>query len=146
MTCLLITGIALGRGMMCAATGVIGDPTTVLLPDDTAVVEQGPDLYASHCAAFHGSALEGKPDWRSCNADGRMRAPPQDASGHTWHHDGATLFQLTKVSVAEIVDDPGYQSDMPAFADILTDAEIVTVLSYIKSTWPLKLRESHDRL
>ena len=42
--------------------------------------------------------------------------------------------------------DPGYQSDMPAFADILTDAEIVTVLSYIKSTWPLKLRESHDRL
>jgi mono/diheme cytochrome c family protein len=75
-----------------------------------------------------------------------MRAPPQDASGHTWHHDGATLFQLTKVSVAEIVDDPGYQSDMPAFADILTDAEIVTVLSYIKSTWPLKLRVSHDRL
>ncbi len=59
MTCLLITGIALGVGMMCAATGVIGDPTTVLLPDDTAVVEQGPDLYGSPCAAFHGSALEG---------------------------------------------------------------------------------------
>ena len=50
------------------------------------------------------------------------------------------------MSVAEIMGDPGYQSDMPAFADILTDAEIVTVLSYIKSTWPLKLRESHDRL
>ena len=31
---------------------------------------------------------------------------------------------------------PGYKSDMPAFKDILTDAEIWAVLAYIKSTWP----------
>jgi mono/diheme cytochrome c family protein len=31
---------------------------------------------------------------------------------------------------------PGYESDMPAFGTVLTDAEIPAVLEYIKSTWP----------
>jgi len=30
----------------------------------------------------------------------------------------------------------GYESDMPAFEDILTDEEIWAVLAFIKSTWP----------
>lgn len=30
----------------------------------------------------------------------------------------------------------GYESDMPGFADVLSDAEIRAVLAYIKSTWP----------
>lgn len=31
---------------------------------------------------------------------------------------------------------PGYQTDMPGFAGVLSDAEIIAVLDYIKSTWP----------
>jgi mono/diheme cytochrome c family protein len=40
----------------------------------------------------------------------------------------------------------GYRSNMQGFGDILTDAEIVAVLSFIKSTWPPRIIERHDRL
>ncbi len=36
---------------------------------------------------------------------------------------------------------PGYESDMPAFDQILTDSQIWAVLAFIKSTWPEDIRE-----
>ena len=41
----------------------------------------GAALYAQHCAACHGTELEGQPDWRSPGPDGILPAPPHDASG-----------------------------------------------------------------
>ena len=41
---------------------------------------------------------------------------------------------------------PDYRSEMPAFDGILSDAEIVAVLSFIKSTWPPEIRRRHDDL
>lgn len=120
--------------------------TIRLRPDSPEIVAQGAEIYATACAGCHGASLEGQPDWRSRNADGRLPAPPHDASGHTWHHDATALFQLTKLGIAAMIGDPDYQSDMPAFAGTLTDAEIVAVLSFIKSTWPADLREHHDGL
>jgi mono/diheme cytochrome c family protein len=35
---------------------------------------------------------------------------------------------------------------MPAFEDVLDDADIVAVLSFIKSTWPEEIRKRHDRM
>ena len=35
---------------------------------------------------------------------------------------------------------------MPAYEGILSDAEIVAVLSYIKSTWPDEVRAGHDEM
>jgi len=35
---------------------------------------------------------------------------------------------------------------MPAYADVLSDEEIVAVLSYIKSRWPKQIRKRHDRM
>jgi mono/diheme cytochrome c family protein len=35
----------------------------------------------------------------------------------------------------------GYESDMPAFAGVLSDEEIWAVLAYIKSAWPERIRE-----
>ena len=67
-----------------------------------------------------------------------MPAPPHDANGHTWHHADRQLFTITKHGVGAVV--PGYESDMPAFADTLIDAEIVAILAYIKSTWPERER------
>ena len=67
-------------------------------------------------------------------ADGKLPAPPHDATGHTWHHSDRQLFQIVKDGLASIV--PGYETDMPAFADTLTDDEIRAALDYIKSTWP----------
>ena len=120
--------------------------TIRLRPDSPDVVAQGAEFYAAACASCHGADLEGQPNWRSRNPDGRLPAPPHDERGHTWHHDATALFQLTKVGVAEMIGDPDYASDMPAFVDTLTDAEIIAVLSYIKSTWPADIRERHDGL
>ena len=100
----------------------------------TAEIAAGRQLYLEHCASCHGADLEGQPDWRTALPSGRMPAPPHDATGHTWHHADADLFTVVKQGLSAIV--PGYESDMPAFAGVLTDDEIRAVIDYIKSTWP----------
>ena len=40
----------------------------------------------------------------------------------------------------------GYESDMPGFADLLSDAEIRAVLAYIKSTWPERERTYQENV
>ena len=35
---------------------------------------------------------------------------------------------------------------MPAYKDVLSDEEIIAVLSYIKSTWPKKIKEIHNNI
>jgi mono/diheme cytochrome c family protein len=116
-----------------------------LRPGDAALVAEGEAIYAEHCANCHGAALEGQADWRQRNADGRLPAPPHDASGHTWHHSAEQLFALTKQGPAALVGQ-GYQSDMPAYEGVLGDREIVAVLSYIKSRWPAEIRRRHDEI
>lgn len=107
-------------------------------PNDRRQVLLGKKVYDSRCAACHGAKLEGQSDWRIRKPDGRLPAPPHDASGHTWHHSDEQLFLITKEGVSAIV--PGYQSEMPAFRDLLNDSEIAAVLAYIKSTWPAEIR------
>lgn len=114
--------------------------------DDPAVVDRGAGIYAEHCAACHGDNLEGQPDWRQRLPDGRLPAPPHDPEGHTWHHPDAQLFLLTKLGPAAVVGDPDYRTDMPGFEGVLTDSEILAVLSYIKSTWPEAIRARHDAI
>jgi mono/diheme cytochrome c family protein len=82
--------------------------------------------------------LEGQPNWRERLPSGRLPAPPHDASGHTWHHPDAVLFTITRDGLGAIV--PGYESDMPAFGGVLSDAEIRAVLAFIKSRWPERER------
>ena len=59
-------------------------------------IQTGQILYVKNCASCHGINLEGQPNWRSPNGDGILPAPPHDATGHTWHHDNALLFEYTK--------------------------------------------------
>lgn len=133
-------------GVMVA--GILAFPAAAqgFLPwDDPAAVARGADVYAAECAACHGAALEGAADWRSLGPDGLLPAPPHDASGHTWHHPDAVLFRITKYGTAAVVGG-GYQSAMMGFGDVLSDADIVAVLAYIKSTWPPRVRAMHDRV
>lgn len=113
--------------------------------DDPATLTRGKLVYEQQCASCHGANLEGQPDWRSRRPDGRLPAPPHDASGHTWHHPTAVLFELVKDGVAKNAP-PGYQTDMPAFGATLSDAEIHASIAYIKSTWPEEVRRRHDAL
>ena len=114
-----------------------------LRPDETIVVAEGKRLYAAHCASCHGAKLEGQSNWKQRNADGKLPAPPHDASGHTWHHPEDMLFALTKFGPSRI---SGVPSSMPAYARVLTDEQIIATLSFIKSTWSSKIRQRHDQM
>lgn len=108
-------------------------------PTDAAMVADGQQIYERHCSACHGANLEGQADWRQRLPNGRLPAPPHDASGHTWHHPDAVLFGIVKEGLLPGKYAPtDYESDMPAFGSVLSDDEIRAVLAYIKSTWPEK--------
>jgi S-disulfanyl-L-cysteine oxidoreductase SoxD len=121
-------------------------PGSLLRPDDLAVTARGAQVYAAQCAACHGARLEGQPDWRTRNAQGLLPAPPHDATGHTWHHDDALLVRITKLGVARAAGLQGYASAMPAYEQMLSDGEIIAVLSWIKSQWPADVRAHHDEI
>ncbi len=109
------------------------------------VIEQGRQIYADQCASCHGAQLEGQPDWKTPLPSGRLPAPPHDAGGHTWHHPDDILVRIVREGTAAIVGG-GYESDMPGFADVLSDAEIRAVLVYIKSTWPERERTYQENV
>ncbi|MEL8054604.1 MAG: cytochrome c [Pseudomonadota bacterium] len=121
------------------------DGVGLLSPDDLEVVALGQGIYVAQCAACHGGRLEGQPNWRTRGEDGLLPAPPHDATGHTWHHDDETLFTLTKYGLAGLMENAP-PSGMPVYEEVLSDEEIIAVLSFIKSTWPSDIREHHDRL
>ena len=104
-------------------------------PHDRAQIVAGEHLYATHCASCHGKNLEGDPDWQSRLPNGRLRPPPHDDTGHTWHHSDPVLFTITKEGLKPPIAPKGYESDMPAFGRKLSDAEIWAVLAFIKSKW-----------
>lgn len=117
-----------------------------LRPSDPQVLQLGQKIYAAHCVQCHGAKLEGQPDWRERDASGRLPAPPHDPSGHTWHHPDEQLFALTKYGVAKVAGLKDYASSMPAYEGVLSDDEIVAVLSWIKAQWPADIRAKHDRI
>ncbi len=132
----------------------IGSPTApawaegILPYQEAEAIAAGEELYGDHCAICHGADLEGEPDWRRRHDNGLMPAPPHDETGHTWHHPDAQLFDLTKHGVTAVLARRGldYESTMIGFGDILSDAEILAVLAYIKSTWPDDIIEMHNQI
>lgn len=122
-------GVIYRNGTSAGATWI--DPT------DAQQVQRGKAVYAQHCAACHGAALEGQPEWRKRLPNGRLPAPPHDESGHTWHHPDAVLVDIIRNGLVPGRTAPeGYMSDMPAYAGTLSDEDITAVLAYIKSHWP----------
>ena len=115
-------------------------------PYDAPTVALGEAVYARNCASCHGARLEGQADWKQRDASGRLPAPPHDASGHTWHHPDEVLFQITKYGVARSAGLQSYKSSMPTYDGVLSDAEIVAVLSWIKAQWPPNIRAKHDSI
>jgi mono/diheme cytochrome c family protein len=140
----LILGAGSGIAVLVVAAGALAwfwlRPTTPRIDaDDKAQVALGQTIYAAQCARCHGANLEGQPSWRERMANGRLPAPPHDASGHTWHHPDKDLFGITKHGLGPYAP-AGYESDMPAFDGVLSDAQIAAVLAYIKSRWPAEIR------
>ena len=112
---------------------------------DTAFVNFRRVVYTENCASCHGVALEGQANWQQRDADGYLPAPPHDETGHTWHHPDEYLFLMTKYGIEKIIGKK-YLNNMPAYKDILTDNEIIAVLSFIKSKWPNQIQEIHNNI
>ena len=118
----------------------------MLRQDDPVVLQRGAQIYQARCASCHGVNLEGQANWRERGPDGRLPAPPHDETGHTWHHPDDVLIRLTKEGVAKAAGLPDYVTNMPAFGDSLSDADIVAVLSWIKSRWSTEIRSLNDEV
>ena len=139
-------GVVFGGVIVLFALGWVGMTVWGRLnrpasPADAANLTQvaaGQVVYARHCASCHGDKLQGQPNWKEQKADGKLPAPPHDATGHTWHHPDQQIFKITKLGIAAIV--PNYQSDMMGFAGTLSDQDIWNVIAYIKSTWPPEIQ------
>jgi mono/diheme cytochrome c family protein len=112
---------------------VQGSPESAQVPPPPSLnpewVARGQVLYTQHCAECHGSDGKGHPDWKLRNDDGSYNPPPQDATGHTWHHADDLLLDL----IATGSDFP--QTKMPAFGQQLTDQEILAILEFVKTWW-----------
>lgn len=90
-------------------------------------MEAGFALYRQHCASCHGAFLAGVPGWQ---ADAQ-KAPALNETGHAFSHSDLDLFQ--RVAGGARING---RIVMPAFRGIMSDDEIVTVLSYIAAWWP----------
>lgn len=113
---------------------------------DNRDIAEGKTLYAQQCASCHGADLEGQPDWQVAGDDGVLPAPPHDESGHTWHHGNGLLFDYTKLGGAVALEQrgvSGFNSGMPGFGEVLSDAAIWDILAYIRSTWPERIQNNH---
>ncbi len=123
------------------AATVVG--VSVLISRDDGAVARGQVLYDANCAACHGVEFEGQPDWRSPGTDGLYPAPPHDATGHTWHHTDSVLIAYITLGGEAALAEKGvaFDSGMPGFGGILSEAEIAEILDYIKSRWPTRERQ-----
>ena len=143
---IIIPSIILILGMVFYfAEEKVAEAAITLNPDNKETILLGKSVYVQNCASCHGVKLEGQKDWMSRLPDGLMPAPPHDETGHTWHHSDKYLFMITKYGIEDIIGQK-YPNNMPAYKNILSDKEIISVLSYIKSTWPNKVKKIHDQI
>jgi S-disulfanyl-L-cysteine oxidoreductase SoxD len=113
--------------------------------ENAEMVKEGKTLYARNCASCHGRRLQGQLLWQVRDQFAGRRAPAHDQTGHTWQHSDEELFQMTKFGRFSTTS-PDVKSYMPAYAEALSDEQMLAVIGYIKATWPLGLRVSQALL
>ena len=142
----IFAGLAAGAVSVLGAIAMAADaPEHFANADDAKAVLAGKIVYQQNCASCHGRYLEGQALWQLDDRYAGRRAPAQDATGHTWQHSDDDLLYMTKNGrFPEAPKDA--VSYMPAFGTRLTDAQILDVLAYIKSSWPTGIRVSQAML
>lgn len=137
----MLLAFAVATGSAAAQTA----PAHFADVDNEALVAQGKNVYGAVCASCHGRRLEGQALWQLMDRFAGRRAPPHDATGHTWRHSDDDLFAMTKFGRFTGAP-PQLRSWMPAFGGHLSDREILAVIAYIKSNWPTGIRASQAML
>ena len=107
--------------------------------DSTLMIARGKIVYESNCVSCHQVNLIGAENWKGLDGDGHRKAPPLNGTGHTWHHDDATLHNIIKYGLAKIVKN--YDGKMIGFGDKINNKQVDSVLSYIKSHWEDEIYE-----
>ena len=107
--------------------------------DSTLMIARGKIIYESYCVSCHQVNLVGAENWKGLDEDGHRKAPPLNGTGHTWHHDDATLHNIIKYGLAKIVKN--YDGKMIGFGDKINNKQVDSVLSYIKSHWEDEIYE-----
>ena len=102
--------------------------------DSPSMIIRGKINYKNNCVSCHQVNLIGAENWNGLDEDGHRKAPPLNGTGHTWHHDDATLHNIIKYGLVKLVKN--YEGKMLGFEDNLKDKDIDSILSYIKSFWP----------
>ena len=93
-------------------------------------VALGDEVFQGQCAVCHGARAQGlTEDWRQRLDDGSFPPPPLNGSAHAWHHPLSVLTQ--------VINEGGVPlgGKMPAFADVLSDAEKLAAVAYLQSFW-----------
>ncbi len=123
---------AISTGALLAGVACSGGSTDERFPISVTdkQVDAGAALYAVNCSSCHGEPGVSRPPVAT--------APPHDGEGHTWHHADRLLFEW-------ILDRPPLAEIMPAFRDTLTEGEVISILAYIKSTWPADIQDFQRR-
>jgi len=132
--------VAAAAGGYFWLSGAMVDRTAL----DQDLVTRGHGLYAEHCARCHGERLQGQPNWEVRRANGTVPPPPLDETGHAWQHSDRALFDIVKLGGA-LFARRGETSEMPAYRETLTDADIWALLAYLKSRWPEETRREQIR-
>jgi len=107
--------------------------------DSTLMIARGKIIYENNCVSCHQVNLVGAENWKGLDEDGHRKAPPLNGTGHTWHHDDASLHNIIKYGLAKIVKN--YDGKMIGFGDKINDKQVDSVLSYIKSHWEDEIYE-----
>ena len=102
--------------------------------DSEIMIIRGKIIYQNNCISCHQVNLIGVDNWKELDEDGHRKSPPLNGTGHTWHHDDATLHNIIKYGLVKLVKN--YQGKMLGYEDKLKDKDIDSVLAYIKSFWP----------
>lgn len=84
-------------------------------------IAAGRIAYEANCAKCHGDAATG--EW------GLPDTPVHGPEGHTWHHADGQLMEII-LGTLNIPD-----RTMPSFESILTEAEVMGILDYMKTGW-----------
>jgi mono/diheme cytochrome c family protein len=141
---IVLSGMLPGLVVVACIQAQTTTPAHQADPDNAEQVALGQQVYASFCAGCHGSNLEGQPNWQKKLPLGNFPAPPHDETGHTWHHADQWLFEIVKYG-GKYHAPPRYRSAMPAYQEMLSDAETWAVLAFIKSRWPVAIRAQQEQ-
>jgi mono/diheme cytochrome c family protein len=138
LTIIVVVFIFLNNSGTSGNSLVINNTGVPPIPTLSAVrVAEGETLYLQYCAECHGVDLKGSPTWKQRLEDGSLPPPPQDDTGHTWHHSDRQLIGIIQNGGA-----PEFNSKMPGFGDKLTEDQIISILEFFKSTWGMEAREA----